>query len=156
MLPWSGYDPAEQNPIRILRVIPPARLETVQLRMQAVKQSDDPPAGRRLVVHAPGHAGSDYRVIMGHRTGRSFIIGNIDLPFDEDDELTMTSLGMGDTPTHGVAGFRGTIDADGRAEAFVPVAFLQKLSGVSAIAVILEDAGDLPSACLSSLPLKLN
>ncbi|MHC4812547.1 MAG: ArnT family glycosyltransferase [Planctomycetota bacterium] len=114
--------PVLAHPLSILRLMPPARLDTVALR--ATPRLDETPPGLRLEVHAPAHAGRDYRILVGTTTTDRFWLANIDLPFTTGDIIFQTSLGIGNKPWAGLRGFRGTIDADGHAEAFLPARFL--------------------------------
>jgi hypothetical protein len=151
----SHADPHAQvvpDPLHVLRLVPPARLQTVVLR---VLPEDDPIPGLRLQVHAPAHAGRDYRIIVGSTTTDRVWLRHIDLPFTTGDVLFTTSLAIGNHPRYGLRGFRGKLDAKGHAEAFAPAHVLTQAKELTALAILFEDADSLQTASLASLPVTI-
>jgi len=146
------YGLVVDDPLRILRLMPPTRLETVVLR---ALPADGPTPGLRLQVHAPAHAGREYRILVGSTTTDRHWLRHIDVPFVRGDILFTTSLVIGDKPQKGLRGFRGTLDAEGRAEAFAPARFLDDIEDLTAVAVLFEDADNLESASLASSPVTI-
>lgn len=146
----NPHAPVAEDPLRILRLVPPEQLDRLEVHLLP---ADGGTPGLRFRVEAPAHPGREYRIFVGKPTTRRLWLWHVDLPFDGDDRLYHTSIQLGDRPEYGVRGFRGRLDGDGVAEAFAPANLVDDGTGLTVVAVLFEDAANLDSACLASLPV---
>ena len=94
----------------------------------------------RFDVDAPYQRGRDYQILLASKVGTREWFGHVDVPFELADAFVQLSQAIGATPSKGVSGFAGKLDAKGHAVAFLPGEHLANLDvKLMATVVIMDD-----------------